>query len=760
MTQMRKRKVVTRQLSALEALGGITDICSDKTGTLTQGQMITRKAWILGVGIYTVDDAEDAADPTRGTLSLAPTKSSEEVERESTARRQKLDKQRIVAEVKFEESSEKKIPEPASEHRRDQVNNDALPEALTCFLQSTALCNLATVSYNDNERAWQTTGDPTEVALQVFSHRLNHGKSTLEQSGWRQVAEYPFDSTVKRMSVVYQSPPETDSKTMVFTKGAVERVLDMCTTIGMDRASLNDKNGDLVMEQMDLMTQQGLRVLAIAHRKLSAPLPRNVNPPLPRDQVEQDLTLLGLVGIYDPPRPESAEAIRQCSAAGIKVHMLTGDHPGTATAIAKEIGIIPRNVSNLCSDLSNALVKTATDFDNLTDPEIDALPELPLVIARCAPATKTRMIDALHRRGRYCAMTGDGVNDAPSLRASDVGIAMGLAGSDVAKSASDIVLADDNFTSIVSAIEEGRRMFDNIQRFVLHLLLSNIAEVVLLIVGLAFQDESGFSVFPLSPLQILWINMLTSSFPAFGLGRERKSWDVMVRPPHDTKKGIFTTQILVDMMVYGTLMGTLCLMTFVIVVYGVGNGDLGVDCNAGYSDSCDTVFRARAAVFVVLTWCILFAAWEIKSLRRSLLRLDPHSEGSFTLWMDLWDNKFLFFAVVIGALSVFPAVFIPYLNTDVFKHKGIGWEWALGVGFTVVFVLGMEAWKMVKRATGWLADGQDDGKDIADGPDLKQGFFSFARSLSSEKQMGRRQTGSSGVGSLGEQSTKEPQEKV
>ena len=296
------------------------------------------------------------------------------------------------------------------------------------------------------------------------------------------------------------------------------------------------------------MNLQGLRVLAVATRSIAS-------PEVKRDDLEKDLTLLGLAGLLDPPRIETKDAIRECALAGIKVHMLTGDHPGTATAIAKEVGIIPKDgVGALSKVMVNSLVKTAADFDGLSDEEIDALPTLPVVIARCSPNTKTRMIAALHRRNAFAAMTGDGVNDAPSLQAADVGIAMGMGGSDVAKGASDIVLTDDNFASIVKAIREGRRMFDNIQKFV-HLLTSNVAEVVLLIVGLCFKDEQSISMFPLSPLRILWINMLTYSFPAFGLGREPAASDVMLRRPRDHKRGVFTPQIIVDMMVYGILMG-------------------------------------------------------------------------------------------------------------------------------------------------------------------------------------------------------------
>lgn len=370
-------------------------------------------------------------------------------------------------------------------------------------------------------------------------------------------------------------------------------------------------------------------------------------------------------------------------------------------AIAKEVGIIPRNLSILPAAMADSIVLKATDFDKLTDAEIDALDELPLVIARCAPDTKTRMIQALRRRGAFMAMTGDGVNDAPSLSNADVGIAMG-SGSDVAKSAAKIVLADDKFNSIVAAIREGRRMFDNIQKFILHLLTSNVGEVILLIIGLAFQDQSGFSVFPISPLEIIWINMITSSFPAFGLGREKAATDVMEKPPR--AKGIFTRQVLVDMAVYGMLMGACTLATFVIIIYGANNGNLGVDCNRSISDSYIPVFRARAAVFAELTWLILLSAWEFKHLRRSMFALIPGQAGPLQFCKDIYGNRFMFWSVFMGIVSVFLTVNIPVVNTRFFKHTAITWEWGLVVGFTAVFIAGMETWKVIKRACHILDD--------------------------------------------------------
>ena len=732
MTQMRKRRVVIRQLSALEALGGVTNICSDKTGTLTLGRMITRKAWLPGIGLYSVNNAEEAADPTKGHVSLGPAPDFSKEEKDNEKKAFDRDAPAVSWDISTEKKAMTGKEEKMTPTSTDSTEAPDLTTELQEFLQSTALCNLATVRHDKEKNEWQAIGDPTEIALQVFAHRFQLGKKTLvEEHGWTQLGEYPFDSSIKRMSVIYRKGEKGDA--YIFCKGAVERIIDLCTSIGTgsDQRTVTAEVKEEVLEQMNRLAQQGLRVMAIAQRRCNT---YDGQIEIPREDIEKDLTLLGLAGLYDPPRLETKDAVRECATAGIKVHMLTGDHPSTAEAIAKEVGIIPTNRASLPHSVATSLVKAAAEFDAMTDDEIDALPTLPLVIARCAPSTKTRMIAALHRRRAFCAMTGDGVNDAPSLQAADVGIAMGLGGSDVAKGASDIVLTDDNFASIVNAIEEGRRMFDNIQKFILHLLTSNVAEVILLIVGLGFQDEAGFSVFPLSPLQILWINMLTSSFPAFGLGRERASYDIMRRAPHKLKHGVFTGQVIVDMIVYGTIMGTCTLLTFVIIVYGPGNGDLGVDCNRYYSETCNTVFRARAAVFAELTWLILVSAWEFKNLRRSMFSLDPERTDGARLpfFKDIYENHFLFYAVVIGAVSVFPAVYIPGLNIQVFKHIGIGWEWGLSLGSVVVFVAGVEAWKACKRRFGWFAvGGVEEGSERKLG--LRQGFISFSRAVSMRK---------------------------
>ncbi|EJD35955.1 putative sarcoplasmic/endoplasmic reticulum calcium ATPase [Auricularia subglabra TFB-10046 SS5] len=672
MKTMVRRKVIVRKLDALEALGGVDSICSDKTGTLTQGKMITRRVWLPTSGFLSVLEYGDASDPTVGQVAwdggTPPLQS----------------------------------PLPADVDKQPLDVANVSPD-LRAFLWAISMCNIAKVLYSESEGKYLVTGEPTEIALQVFAHRFRAGRRQWLNAGWRQHLEFPFDSDCKRMSVVY-TEPKTEGL-HVFAKGAVERLLDSCTNYGYgthSRPMTGEDKEEILLKMQELATQ-GLRVLCVAYRRLDGTIAEWENKE--REHFETDLTFVGLAAIYDPPRAETAGAVTECRAAGISVHMLTGDHPATASAIAREVGIIP---SKLPKELESTMVKTAQQFDAMTDEEIDALPTLPLVIARCAPQTKVKMINALHRRNKYCAMTGDGVNDSPSLKKADVGIAMGLGGSDVAKSASDIVLTDDNFSSIVAAVEEGRRMFDNIQKFLLHLMIGNVGEVILLVIGLAFRDRDGFSVFPLAPLQVLLINTITG-FPAFGLGLEKAQPDIMRRRPSGA---MFSWEVIIDLVLYGLFMGALCLVTFVIIVWGSGGGNLGHDCNASYNDSCDAVFRARAACYVQTTWLLLFVAWELKSIRRSIFRLNPATESRFPFFRDMWVNKFLFFSVIVGALSVFPVVFINGLNTNVFKHKRITWEWALPLVGLPLFLFLIEMWKLVKRQLRLFEEPPVDGENL------------------------------------------------
>ncbi|KAJ5357424.1 hypothetical protein N7541_004582 [Penicillium brevicompactum] len=640
---MARGNVIVRKLQCLEAVGGVTNICSDKTGTLTQGKMIARSAWIPGAGTLTVSQTTDPFDPTSGLVQL------DEIDWSSN--------------TPIEESP-----------------------ALHTFLRAISLCNLSTI--NHDNQVWSAVGEPTEVALHVLAMRFDFGKASVLQRRQLQLnTEYPFDSAIKKMTVVYHNAQ--DNVKECYTKGAPETIIPAL--------EISEPEKQNIRHTADRMAGEGLRVLCIAYKVSPAGDDSQVSP---RSAAESKLQFGGLVGLYDPPRVETAAAVRRCQMAGITVHMLTGDHIKTATAIASEVGILDRVAAVV---KSGRLVMAADEFDKLTDEEIDAIEELPLVIARCSPATKVRMVDAMHRRQAFCVMTGDGVNDSPALKRADVGIAMGKNGSDVAKEAADMVLTDDNFSSIVKAVEEGRRLFDNIQKFLMHLLISNIAQVILLLIALAFKDAGGDSVFPLSPLEILWANLVTSSFLAVGLGLEEAQPDIMYRPPHDLRIGVFTRELIMDKMIYGTFMGSLCLVSFVCVIYAAGTGtsSLGDACNQGYNPSCDEVFRARATTYATLTFLLLVTAWEVKHFSRSLFNMDPiRYPKASSVFRTVWNNRFLFWAVMAGFVIAFPVIYLPVINKTVFKHQAIGWEWGVVFGCTLVYLVLVESWKAVKRAFG------------------------------------------------------------
>ncbi|KAH6632869.1 hypothetical protein F5144DRAFT_265247 [Chaetomium tenue] len=675
---MVQRNVVVRNMRSLEALGGVTNICSDKTGTLTQGKMVARMAWIPSFGTYAVGPNNDPYDPETGT-------------------------------VKFIES------EP-----REMGNEDSAPPitptgetraSVHHYLDIASLANLATVNRVDKEgsTSWQANGDATEIAMQVFATRFGRpGYGAGASESWSQLAEFPFDSSVKKMSVLCQH--RDTGQVRIFTKGAVERVLASCSSISVPSAAGDDDDAttgltseiqNTILQNMEALARRGLRVLALASNSTTDGKIHPVSADdarqglLKREDYETNLTFRGLIGIYDPPRPESRPSVFKCHQAGIGVHMLTGDHPETARAIAIEVGILPARMDMIRADLAEQMVMTAHDFDRLTDDELDALAELPLVVARCAPSTKVRMIDALHRRGKYVAMTGDGVNDSPSLKRADVGIAMGLGGSDVAKSASDIVLSDDNFASILNAVEEGRRIFDNVQKFMLHVLAANVALITTLLVGLAYKDASGISIFQITPIEILFMLLIAGAFTETGLGFESASKHILLRPPQSLKYGVFTPEFLSDIAAYGIIMAIGLLSSFIIVIFGFYDGEFGHDCNLRYSPSCLGVFKARSTCYTAMMWMFVFFAWELVDSRLSFF--DGAIRDTKAWAKRLWKNTFLFWSVVVGFLGVFPTLYIPVLNRRVFLHEGIGKEWGVVFAMTIMFFLGAESWKWAKR---------------------------------------------------------------
>jgi P-type Na+/K+ transporter len=366
-----------RKLDALEALGGVTDICSDKTGTLTQGKMVAKKCWIPSKGTYSVGQSNQPYNPTMGDLLYS----------KAAPRDLELEKENYGY---------------ARDYRELLQDNGPLED----FLFTASLANLATVHETKGE--WHARGDPTEIAIQVFASRFDFNRSKFldGHAEWKQMSEYPFDSDVKKMSVIFEHLPT--HKQMIFTKGAVERIIDSCESAAWESSEvveMSDAMRNTILENMEALASLGLRVLALASRPYNPQSGRRASRegPPSREEVERNLVFRGLIGLYDPPRPESAASVKACHGAGIAVHMLTGDHPGTARAIAAQVGILP-NMDMVAKDVADSMVVTAKQFDQMLDDDIDILPVLPLVIARCAPQTKVRMIEALHRRKAFAAM--------------------------------------------------------------------------------------------------------------------------------------------------------------------------------------------------------------------------------------------------------------------------------------------------------------------------------------------------------------------
>ncbi|KAI9504479.1 Na+/K+ P-type ATPase [Coemansia spiralis] len=702
-----KKRALVRRLVALESLGSITNICSDKTGTLTQSKMVLVRAWLPIEGFFRVSG-----------LGFEP------VGEVTKKRKVEINNSTGEPRVNFAESDKaednirsynndverRSLPSSGSSYAEETVtvHKDNISASFQKLVEAAALCNMSEVKKDERTSEWFGIGDPTEVALQVFASKLSMGKPVLITSKsasegvssgqWQLVCEYPFDSGIKRMSVVVAN--KTTGEKLVFLKGATERVVPCCSK-RQDGQEVLTIDSDSLQSYLDPrieeMGRDGLRVLSIAYRHLTPEEEDADMNKADREHVETNMTFLGLVGIYDPPRPESLPSVMECYRAGIQVTMLTGDHPETAAAIAKQVGILQDQ-----DDLNHGndgpsdhavsigpLVMTAREFDRMTDEEIDALPELPHVIARCSPETKVKMIQALHRRDGIVAMTGDGVNDSPSLKFADVGIAMGQSGSDVAKQASEIILTDDNFATIVRAIREGRRVFSNIQRFCSLLIAGNVGELVCLVLGLAFRDTLGETVFPLSPVAILVNNLLTGTPPAMALGAEKAWPTIMDEPPRSPTSGLFSWEVLSDITFYGFSIGLLSIADFWVVINGFGDGNMAQHCNKDYVEECDLVFRARGAVFATLTLGILLHAYNSRRIRGPMWNI--------RMLKRVHENKVLFFGFLSGTVLCLLCMYVPGLNTKVLKMKGVGWEWGVVLVTLLIFLILSELYKFGKR---------------------------------------------------------------
>jgi Ca2+-transporting ATPase len=578
-----RRNVIIRKLSSAESLGSVTYICSDKTGTLTKGQMTVRRLY----------NSERTID---------------------------------VSGVGYE---------PKGEFRQDNnslnVKND---KDLSLLLTIGALCNNANLQ---NEKdSWGIMGDPTEGALIVSAEKAGIRRAELQQK-YPRIGEVPFTSERKRMTTVHQTQ---EGELLAFMKGAPEVVLERSTHIlqNGEEKQLTEAKKREILEINEKLAGDALRVLGLAYGKLPGTLKEF------DETIENGLVFVGLQGMIDPPRDEAIEANKKCEQAGIKTVMITGDHKLTATAVAKEIGMMKEN----------SLVLTGAELDKMNDEEFEKTAESVAVYARVSPEHKLRIVKALKKKGQIVAMTGDGVNDAPAVKAADVGIAMGITGTDVTREASDMVLTDDNFASIVKAVEEGRVIYDNVRKYARFLIACNFDEVLVIgtfaiLAGLSGIAGEIWFPLPLLPAMLLWINLATDGAPAVALATDPPDEDVMKRPPRRPEEGILhgMSAFIVASFILQSI-GTILVFCLEYYVWpshpwGWPNGPI-IEANRILS-----LNEARTVAFVQATMFELFVVWNCRSEKRSVWRMGR----------DAFKNKFFVIAEVVSIVSTLGITYIP-----------------------------------------------------------------------------------------------------
>ncbi len=568
-----KQNALIRRLPAVETLGSVNYICSDKTGTLTMNRM-------------TVEE-----------LCLE----------EKTFAKNKLNIQ------------------------THGLGDDSI------LLTAMALSNDAS-----NDKDGNLIGDPTETALFSLARKCGFDKEVL-QGTFPRIAEIPFDSDRKRMTTIHQWK---DGTYVSFTKGALESLCELSShSLTLD--GLKQFNKDAILRSGERMAADGLRTLGFGYRQWNE-LPDNLDP----EVVESGLTMLGIAGLMDPPRKEARESVALCKSAGIQPVMITGDHPATAMAVAKRIGIVNN---------SSEVVITGKELEQISDQEFDERVEQIRVYARVAPDQKLRIIKALQARGQYVAMTGDGVNDAPSLRRANIGIAMGITGTDVSKEAAHMILLDDNFATIVKAVKEGRRIFDNIRKFIKYTMTSNSGELWTLFLA----PFLGLPI-PLLPIHILWINIVTDGLPGLALAAEPEERGVMEKPPRHPKESIFAHGLAVHIIWVGLLMG---LVTIGTQEWAISTG----------------IDNWQTMVLTVLCLSQLGHVLAVRSDSESLLK-----RGILT-------NKPLLSALVLTFGLQMAIIYVPFLN-PVFHTAPLTFsELIITLALSSVVFFAVEAEKFVKR---------------------------------------------------------------
>jgi len=600
----------------VETLGSVTVICSDKTGTLTENQMTVT---ILDVAGHTINLTEQL----RGNQPVIDIQYNSHISVE------------------------------------DQT-------ALTMLLTAGALCNDAELkAESSGVNRFMAVGDPTEGALVVAAARAGLSKSVLE-SLLPRVAEIPFDSERKRMTTVHTlflpAHPLTDpflplavwrkamdnASHIAFTKGAVDQMLDVSASVWVDGEAkpLTPELRQKIIGANNRMARDGMRVLGMAYRPLTG-LPKNGDM-----AAEAGLVFVGMAGMVDPPRPEVRDAVRTCQKAGIRPVMITGDHPLTADYIARDLGIV-----------STKRPMTGQDLSNISTSQLESVVDDVSVYARVSSQHKMDIVRALQSRGHVVAMTGDGVNDAPALKKADIGVAMGITGMDVSKEAADMVLLDDNFSTIVAAVEEGRVIYANLRKFIKYLLTTNSGEIAVMLVA----PFLGMPL-PLLPLQILWMNLVTDGLPALALAVEPAEKDVIRQPPHRPDEGIFARGLGTHVIWVGLLMA--------VVSLGMGYWAW----NTGHPEW-------QTMVFTTLTLTQLGHVMAIRSERYSLFQI------------GLFSNRLLL-AAVIGTIALQLAlIYIPFMQKifNTMPLSGTDLTICLGLSMVIFIAVEMEKWVIRRR---------------------------------------------------------------
>ena len=580
---MSRKNAIVRKLPAVETLGAVNIICSDKTGTLTQNKMTVVKT-------YTLNNLKDISD-----------------------------------------------------ERNQKANVDE-----TELIRSFVLCSDASID------GGQDIGDPTEVALVVLGDKFNLEKNTLNAE-YKRVGENPFDSDRKLMSTLN----EEGNKFRVHTKGAIDNILMRSNRILVNGEILpiTDEDKSKILKVAENMSDDALRVLGVAFK--------DVDTEIVPEEMEKDLVVVGIVGMIDPPRIEVKGSIEEAKRAGITPIMITGDHKNTAVAIAKELGI--------ATDISQSL--TGSEIDSIPDEKFAKEIDNYRVFARVSPEHKVKIVRAFKKQGNIVSMTGDGVNDAPSLKSADIGVAMGITGTDVSKGASDMILTDDNFTTIVHAIEEGRNIYNNIKKTIMFLLSCNLGEVLCVFFATVF----GWAM-PLVPTQLLWVNLITDTLPAISLGMDPGDKDVMNRKPRDPKESFFAEGAGMRAIVGGVLIGILTLVAFYLGI--IHSGDVPIK---EAKDGTEIVTYGRTMAFIVLTFSQLFYSLSMRNSKKTIFEV------------GFFGNMFLIVSIIISIILQVLLISIPPI-AEMFKVTALDpSHWGMVIGLSLIPFAINEIIKVVTR---------------------------------------------------------------